>query len=94
MMLRIAGPGHHMTERATAKLTETWARAASDTARHQPDYVVQAIRTMQAERPRWQRARRPPGPRTGPRELQSPTTTNVPTGVLSGWRLWPRGRNS
>ena len=39
-----------MTERATAKLTETWARAASVTARHQPDYVVQAIRTMQAER--------------------------------------------
>jgi hypothetical protein len=39
-----------MTERATAKLTETWARAASVAARHQPDYVVQAIRTMQAER--------------------------------------------
>jgi hypothetical protein len=39
-----------MTERAAAKLTETWARAASITARQQPDYVVQAIRTMQAER--------------------------------------------
>ena len=37
-------------DKATLKLTETWARAATVTSSHERDYFVEAIREMQRQK--------------------------------------------